>query len=205
MMRVIVEEPKKIKGTIKESKDTNSSDFYIEGIFATTDTKNVNNRVYPREIWQKAIENYMVHIKTPTTRSLMEWEHAEADYVNPMNSVAMIESLYLEGNYVMGRAKLLNNPKAEILKDIIRNGISIGVSSRGIGDFDHQGRVFDFELITFDCVSEPSDTNAYVNSKNFKNGVKINESYRRNEKGLIEKVTEQDYTNELIKFIQSIK
>ena len=210
MMKMIIERPQKVQSVIKENNE--GTDFYIEGIFSTPDMPNANGRVYPREVWQRAIEAYMVHINTPTTRSLMEWEHTDEDFVNPMNSVAKIESLYLEGNYVMGRAKLLDNPKANILKDIIKNGINIGVSSRGIGDFDGNGRVFDYELITFDCVSDPSDSNAYVGkSKNIKNGIKMTESYKRNENGIIERVAEPiaqeapDYTNELLHYISTLK
>lgn len=187
-MKLIVESPQTLQGKI-ETNEHNSKDFIVEGVFATIGAKNFNGRVYSREVWEKAVAEYQKHITAPTVNALMEWEHPtnNPDEVNPINSVAKIEKLYIKDNYVMGRAKLLDNEKANILKNIINEGIPLGVSSRGFGDADAFGNVSDFELVTFDCVASPSDYGAYCHKlgDNFKDGVYMKESYERGANGKI--------------------
>lgn len=186
-MKLIKEAPTPIK-FIKEnnSADTNNNGdiVYIEGVFATINTKNNNKRVYSKQVWENAIDEYIKNtLEKGGINSLMEWEHADSVVVNPMNAVAKIEYLKIDGDYVIGKAKLLDNEKANKLKNILNEGISIGVSSRGVGELDAMGNVYDFSLITFDCVSDPSDSNAVLNTKGFKDGVFMNESYIKDNLG----------------------
>lgn len=185
-MKLIVESPQSVTGKL-ETNDNHGKDFIVEGVFATIGAKNFNGRVYSREIWEKAIAAYQKHIEGPTVNSLMEWEHPKDNPqdVNPINSVAKIEKLFINGNYVIGRAKLLDNPQANILKNIINEGIPLGVSSRGFGDADAYGNVTEFELVTFDCVANPSDYGAHCHrlGSDFKDGVYMKESYERDANG----------------------
>jgi hypothetical protein len=136
--------------------------YKIKGIFSTIGEKNRNGRVYPREIWEEQVRKYQPFISNGSTRSLMEYEHPDRTEVDLMKAVAKITSLYIQGNYVMGEAVLLDNPQANQLKSLIKNGIKISVSSRGVGDVVN-GVVTDYELITYDIVPNPSDFNATMN------------------------------------------
>jgi hypothetical protein len=102
----------------------------------------------------------------------MEWEHPARTNVDPMEAVAKITKLNIEGKYVIGEAVLLDNAKANQIKSLIENGIKISVSSRGVGSVKN-GIVENFKLVTYDLVSDPSDFNATMNG--------VVESYSLNE------------------------
>ena len=112
----------------------------------------------------------------------MEWDHPARSEVDPMQAVAKINDLHIEGKYVIGEAVLLDNPKANQLKSLIDNGVKISVSSRGVGSVKN-GIVENFKLITYDFVSYPSDFNATMNG--------MVESYKLNE-GILDKRFEYD-------------
>ena len=136
--------------------------YKIKGIFTTIGEKNRNGRVYPRDLWVREVQNYQNEIKNGTINTLMEYEHPSRTEVDPMQAVAKIEKLQIEGNYVMGEAVLLNNEKSNQLKSLIENGVKISVSSRGVGNVEN-GTVTSFKLITYDVVPNPSDYNATMN------------------------------------------
>lgn len=133
--------------------------YKIAGIFSTIGEKNRNGRVYPRELWESNVKKYQDIIKSGSINRLCEWEHPERGTVDPMEAVAAINKLEINGKYVMGEATLLDNPRANQLKSLIDNGIKLSVSSRGSGKVKN-GIVEEFNLITYDLVSAPSDYNA---------------------------------------------
>ena len=133
--------------------------YKIAGIFSTIGEKNRNGRVYPKELWESNVKKYQDIIKSGSINRLCEWEHPERGTVDPMEAVAAINKLEINGKYVMGEATLLDNPRANQLKSLIDNGIKLSVSSRGSGKVKN-GIVEEFNLITYDLVSAPSDYNA---------------------------------------------
>lgn len=136
--------------------------YKIKGIFSTIGEKNRNGRVYPRALWEEQVKEYQANFYNGSINTLMEYTHPDRTEVDPMLAVAKITSLKIQGNHVLGEAVLLDNPQANQLKSLIKNGIKISVSSRGVGTVEN-GIVKDFKLITYDIVPNPSDFNATMN------------------------------------------
>lgn len=148
--------------TIEENLNENKEKvkkYKISGIFSTIGEKNRNGRIYPRELWESNVKKYQDVIKSGSINRLCEWQHPERGTVDPMEAVAAMRKLEIQGNYVIGEAVLLDNPKANQLKTLIDNGIKISVSSRGSGTV-RDGVVNSFNLITYDLVDTPADHNA---------------------------------------------
>ena len=147
---------------INEATGHPEKKYRIKGIFSTIAEKNRNGRVYPRNLWESEVVSYQNEIKTGSINTLMEYEHPARTAVDPMKAVSKIEKLWIDGQYVMGEAVLLDNPQANQLKSLIDNGVKISVSSRGVGSVKN-GVVESFKLITYDVVPNPSDYNATMN------------------------------------------
>ena len=157
---------------INEATGQVEKKYKIKGIFSTINTKNRNGRIYPEKLWKEQVAKYQDVISSGSINTLMEYEHPARSNVDPMEAVAKINKLYIEGKYVMGEAVLLNNAKANQLKSLIDNDVKISVSSRGVGNVV-DSVVKDFNLITYDIVSNPSDYNATMNG--------VCESFKLNE------------------------
>ena len=135
--------------------------FYIRGKFATIEQINNNKRIYPRALWEREVAKYQTQIENGTINTLMEWEHPKGRLtVDPKNAVAKITKLWIEGDYVMGEAVIFDTPQAETIKSMIRHGVKISVSSRASGSVGADRVVNNFNLITFDIVTNPSDQSA---------------------------------------------
>ena len=135
--------------------------FYIRGKFATIEQINNNKRIYPRALWEREVAKYQTQIENGTINTLMEWEHPKGRLtVDPKNAVAKITKLWIEGDYVMGEAVIFDTPQAETIKSMIRHGVKISVSSRASGNVGADRVVKEFNLITFDIVTNPSDQSA---------------------------------------------
>lgn len=157
-MYMMVEEAFPIEGEVRLDESTGSKSYYIKGTFSTIGVKNRNGRIYPQQIWESEVFKYQSQIQENSINSLMEYEHpADRTHVDPINAVAKIVELRIVEDKVIGKAKLLNNPKANILKNLIDEGIKIGVSSRGIGKVGSNSIIEQFNLITYDVVANPSD------------------------------------------------
>lgn len=148
---------------IDESTGEKGKKYKIKGTFSTIAEKNRNGRIYPKHLWEAEIAKYQQVIKEGSINRLMEWEHPNRNTVDPMEAVACIDSIKIEGNRVIGEATILNNEKGNQLKNLIDNGIKISVSSRGTGKVGNNGIVEKFDLITWDAVAMPSDYNATMN------------------------------------------
>jgi hypothetical protein len=148
---------------IVESKN-GQKNYFIEGVFSTIEERNRNGRIYPRKIWESNVQKYQQEIQNNSTNTLGEFEHPSRVHVDPMKAVMKIVELKIDetGKYVKGKAKILNNNSQETnqIKALIDEGISIGVSSRGTGKLGKGNIVEDFNLNTYDIVTQPSDYNA---------------------------------------------
>jgi len=165
-MKLILEEAIELDGSIEEELNESSGakerNYYLSGIFSTPEVKNRNGRVYSRELWESCVAEYQKEISEKTINSLGELEHPPRSEVDPMQAVIRIIELKMKDGNVWGKAKILNNnePETNKLKGLVKEGIKIGVSSRGIGSVSSTGVVESFKLICYDVVKTPSDYNA---------------------------------------------
>lgn len=150
---------------LNESAGTTDKTYFIEGNFATVDgrTRNRNGRLYPRFIWEKAIKEWSEEtIKRNVYHTLSEFEHPDRYEVSITEAVAKIDYLLIEGDYLKGKMRILNNnsPVTNQIKALIDAGFQIGVSTRGIGDLNEDKVVTEYRLSTVDIVASPSDYSA---------------------------------------------
>ena len=194
-MNLIIESAQEVESKIETFLDENKQEqkaYYIEGIFSTTNTKNQNGRIYPTKLWETEVERYQNEIRNKTINSLGEWEHPNRRDVDPMKAVMRIVELKMDGHLVRGKAKILDNnsPETNQLKTLIREGMKIGVSSRGFGKIGANNIIESYRLITFDAVANPSDYNANLDgiyeSMIFENGVCRNFEYFIDEENKIQ-------------------
>lgn len=129
--------------------------------------KNRNGRIYPTETLVKESHRYTEEM-IKAKRSLGELNHPESVQVNPERASHIITELTQDGNYIMGKAKVLDTPLGKIVKSLMDEGVTLGVSSRGFGSITEQKghKVVggDFHLATVDIVSDPSAPKAFVES-----------------------------------------
>jgi len=136
--------------------ESKSKTPYMIGIFASAETKNANGRIYDKNILEREVKKF-VSEKINTKSSWGELGHPENSEINLDNVAMIIESLEWKGNDVYGKAKILDTPKGDILKTLVKEG-NIGVSTRGLGTVNESGKVNDdYNLITIDAVSDASN------------------------------------------------
>lgn len=141
-------------------------DFYIQGVFMEMETKNRNNRVYKSEHTIPVINKY-IEENVKTNRAYGELGHPQGPSINLDRVSHMIKELKIEGNQVIGKAKIMETPMGNIVKNLILEGAGLGVSSRGMGSLVERNGVMevqnDFHLATAgDIVADPSAPNAFV-------------------------------------------
>ncbi len=150
---------------VKESRDKNGGKLMLQGVIQRAEMKNQNKRIYPKDILTREIENYQKAVRE--NRALGELDHPESSTVSLKNVSHVIREMWWDGDTVNGRIEVLPTPQGKILESIIDSGVTIGISSRGVGSTEktNEGadRVqSDFQLICFDIVSEPSTPGAYL-------------------------------------------
>ena len=137
----------------------------VEGRLQTAETKNGNGRRYPREILEREVERYKDG-PIRENRALGELDHPDSQIINLKNVSHNIKNIWWDGNDVMGKIEILPTPSGNILTQLFKNGITVGVSSRGMGSLKPIGETQevqdDFELLCWDFVSTPSTPGAYV-------------------------------------------
>lgn len=168
-MKLICEVTEEIK-VVKESETQEGSpkNYYIEGVFMQAEIKNRNGRMYPQEMLHREIERYITEYVTKK-RAFGELGHPDGPTINLDRVSHMITELKSDGNNFNGRAKILDTPNGKIVKALIDEGASLGVSSRGMGSIKTEGHDMqivqdDFYLATAaDIVADPSAPDAFVN------------------------------------------
>jgi hypothetical protein len=196
-MKLILEQAVPLDGycveELNESSNVRKKSYFVEGVFSTANVQNANKRIYPSNIWRREVQRYQSVIKNNGLETLGEWQHPPRTTIDPMKAVIKIVELRMEGDFVYGKAKLLDNPESNRLKNLIDEGIKIGISSRGVGSVGSGGIVEDFKLITYDLVDNPSNPGSYLNglaeSLIVENGIVQDFDYSISESGDIEKVT----------------
>ena len=149
---------------IQESMEQNNGKVVMKGILQKANTLNQNGRVYPLPILQREIMNYQKFIREG--RSLGELDHPDSSVVELKNVSHIVRDAQLDGDAVIGTVEILNTPSGKILQSLIESGVTLGISSRGVGTTKRQGDTQvvqdDFQLICWDFVSEPSTPGAFM-------------------------------------------
>ena len=149
---------------LTENVDKENGNIIVEGILATAEVKNGNGRYYPRELWERELSKYQELINE--RRATGELDHPESQVVNLKNVSHVIKEFWWDGDKVMGRIEILPTPSGQILEALIKAGVTVGVSSRGMGSLEQNGNVMevqdDFELLCWDFVSTPSNPGSYM-------------------------------------------
>jgi hypothetical protein len=169
--RLIVEYlPFKHSGALNEQMATDygiPGGFIVQGVLQRAGAKNQNGRVYPRDILDREAKRYNEEF-IKQNRALGELDHPESSVVNLNNVSHNILKIWWNGDDLMGTVQILDTPSGKILKALFKEGITLGISSRGLGsvkELRNEGVVEvqdDFELICWDFVSNPSTHGAFM-------------------------------------------
>ena len=161
-----------VEASIRENKS-----LVVKGVIQRAEAKNQNGRVYPKEILEREIQKY---IEGPVRerRALGELDHPESSVINLQNVSHNVIKVKMVGDDVYGEVEILSTPAGNILKELFRNGITVGISSRGMGSVQESGNGTveiqdDFELLCFDFVSTPSTHGAFMSPSKGLNENKI--------------------------------
>jgi hypothetical protein len=150
--------------TESEKRFVREGGMILSGKLQEGGAKNGNGRVYPPKTLEREVNKYKQLVED--RRALGELDHPDSSIINLTNVSHLIIDIWMEGNSVMGKLKVLATPSGQILRALVDSGVKIGISSRGLGSVTEQmGRTIvedDFQLICFDIVSEPSTPNAFV-------------------------------------------
>ena len=148
----------------------NGGNVFVEGILATVEVKNGNGRYYPRELWEREIDNFQNKINQKSTETCCKLDHPDSQIINLKNASHAIRKLWWDGDKIMGLIEIFSDmgekgtSSGRILGALVKNGLTIGVSSRGMGSLKQVGEIMevqdDFELLTWDAVSNPSNPNS---------------------------------------------
>ena len=159
---------------INEAMKENNGKLVVKGVLQRAEAKNQNGRVYPREILVRESKKYDENF-VKQNRALGELDHPDSSVVNLQNVSHNVKEMHFEGDNLVGTVEILTTPIGNILKELFKNGIKVGISSRGLGSVevvresngDTVSKVGDdFELIAFDFVSNPSTHGAFLHPMN---------------------------------------
>ena len=149
---------------IVESKEANGGKILMKGVLQKADTLNQNKRIYPQAILEREIRNYQKFIAE--NRALGECDHPQTSVVELKNASHIIREAHMQGGVVYGTVELLDTPAGKILQSLVESGVTLGISSRGVGstkrDGDYDIVQEDFQLICWGFVSEPSTPGAFM-------------------------------------------
>ena len=159
------------RNQIQESLKENDGKLIVKGVLQLADAKNQNGRVYPKDILMREAKTY-AESYVKQKRALGELDHPDSSVVNLQNVSHNVTEMHFEGDNLLGTVEILTTPSGNILRELFKNGIKLGISSRGMGSVEavHEddndqpmlkvGK--DFELIAFDFVSNPSTHGAFM-------------------------------------------
>lgn len=152
------------KEMVKESREQHGGKVIMKGILQKADTLNQNGRVYPKVILEREVRNYQKFIKE--NRALGECDHPDSSVVELKKVSHIIREAYMEDGVCYGVVELLDTPMGKILQSLVESGVTLGISSRGVGSTKRDGDIQvvqdDFQLICWDFVAEPSTPGAFM-------------------------------------------
>tara|TARA_Y100000310_G_C20659594_1_gene803960 strand:+ start:746 stop:1366 length:621 start_codon:yes stop_codon:yes gene_type:complete len=171
--------PEQINESIK-----NNGKLVVNGVLQRADMKNQNGRIYPKETLMREAKKY-ADIQVRERRALGELDHPDSSVVNLNNVSHNVMEMHWNNDNLNGTIEVLSTPAGNILKELFKAGIKLGISSRGLGSVEeiHEDDGSDtvqvqpdFELIAFDFVSNPSTQGAFMSPTNVNEGVEKGES-----------------------------
>ena len=165
-MLLICEKVEDIK-VLKETAESGKKNYFIEGVFLQSELKNRNGRLYPKSVVEREVIRYTKN-NIANGRAYGELNHPDGPSINLDRVSHMIKELKEDGNNYVGKAKVMDTPMGNIVKNLIDEGANLGVSSRGVGSLkpNKEGIMEvqdDFMLATAaDIVADPSAPDAFV-------------------------------------------
>jgi len=169
---------------INESMSTNDGKLIVKGVLQRAESKNQNGRVYPKDLLMREAKKYTENF-IQQKRALGELDHPDSSVVNLQNASHNVMEMHFNGNDLVGTVEVLGTPSGNILKELFKSGIKLGISSRGLGSVETIGESGaqevqpDFELIAFDFVSNPSTHGAFLSPMN--ESVDLSNAYEQRE------------------------
>mgnify|MGYP003132882318 FL=1 len=162
---------------INESLTQNNGKLIVSGVLQRAEAKNQNGRVYPKETLMREAKKYANEFISER-RALGELDHPDSSVVNLNNVSHNVLDMNWKGNDLVGTVEVLGTPSGNILKELFKSGIRLGISSRGMGSVKEVMREDgstlqvqpDFELVAFDFVSNPSTHGAFLSPVNESKG-----------------------------------
>ena len=150
--------------TEAEKRQVKNGALFLTGVMQRAGAKNGNGRIYKKETLEREIKNY--HKLVRDRRALGELDHPDDQVINLKNASHLVTDIWWEGDDVKGKCFVLDTPSGKVLKELVKAGVKLGISSRGLGSVKESGGDTivedDFQLICFDFVSEPSTTGAFM-------------------------------------------
>ena len=155
---------------INESISTNDGRLIVKGVLQRAESQNQNGRVYPKDLLMREAKKYTQNFINEK-RALGELDHPDSSVVNLQNTSHNVTEMHFNGDDLVGTVEVLGTPSGNILKELFKSGIKLGISSRGLGSVESindgsQQVQPDFELIAFDFVSNPSTHGAFLSPMN---------------------------------------
>ena len=139
----------------------------VEGVVQKAGEKNQNGRVYPKKVLDREIKSYKAG-PVSENRAYGELDHPDSQVINLGNTCHVVRDVWWDGDDVIGRIEILDTPSGRILQTLFNRGLTVGISSRGLGSVKevYESNTVevqdDFELLCWDFVSTPSTHGAYV-------------------------------------------
>ena len=166
--------------TLTEGKMSDRGNPVVGGILATAEVKNGNGRYYKKDLWEREIDNFQKKINQKSTETCGELDHPDSQIINLKNASHAIRSLRWDGDEIIGTVEIFCDPgdkgtnSGRIAGALVRNGLMIGISSRGMGSLKQVGEIMevqdDFELLTWDLVSNPSNPDSWMLNSSLNEG-----------------------------------
>jgi len=155
---------------INESMQQNNGKVILSGVMQRADATNQNGRQYPEDILRREADKYK-QVFVTERRALGELDHPDSSVVNLQNVSHNVVDLWWNGTDLMGKIEILSTPSGNIAKELLKSGIRLGISSRGMGSVRNigEGKVEvqdDFEIVCWDLVSNPSTHGAFMSPLN---------------------------------------
>jgi len=172
---------------------SSNKNLFVEGVLATVEVKNGNGRYYSRELWERELSKFQKKIDAGTTETIGELDHPSSTIINLKNGSHAIRKIWWEGDLIKGILEIFSDPgeygtiSGRILGAYVKNKLLFGISSRGLGSLEQKGEIMevqdDFDLLTWDAVSNPSNPGSWMKSTQINEGLdltKINKNDRIN-------------------------
>ena len=165
----------KVNKRLAEQAIKENQPLMVQGVLQRAEAKNQNGRVYPRNVLDREVQNY-IDGPIADNRAMGELDHPESSIINLQNVSHTVKECWWDGDDVVGKVEILNTPAGNILKALFAAGITVGISSRGMGSVEEnlcEGTLEvqdDFELLCFDFVSTPSTHGAFMTPQTLQEG-----------------------------------